>query len=116
VVPEQRYAGGWRPSRRSAAGLGSPGTTEVGATQRRALTGGAAGLGSVGGFYPRGADPLEVDDRVLYRRPDARPDTMPDRPREPVQPELVDGVPVYRIYRPRPVRPIYPYGGNGRAD
>jgi hypothetical protein len=116
VVPEQRYAGGWRPSRRSAAGLGSSGTGEVGATQRRALTGGAAGLGGVGGFYPRGADPLEVDDRVLYRRPDARPDTMPDRPREPVQPELVDGVPVYRIYRPRPVRPIYPYGGNGRAD
>ncbi|WP_051580718.1 hypothetical protein [Pseudonocardia acaciae] len=116
VVPEQRYAGGWRPSRRSSDEVGSGGGSgELGPTQRRALTGGTSGLGAVGGFGPYGADPGEVDDRVIYRRPDARPDTMPDRPREPVQPELVDGVPVYRIYRPRPVQPIYPYGGNGRA-
>jgi hypothetical protein len=43
------------------------------------------------------SEPAEVDDRTIYRRPDA----VTRRPgaRE-VQPEIVDGVPVYRIYRP----------------
>jgi hypothetical protein len=43
------------------------------------------------------SEPAEVDDRTIYRRPDA----VSRRPgaRE-VQPEIVDGVPVYRIYRP----------------
>jgi len=52
----------------------------------------------------RWADPGEIDDRVIYRRPDA----VPLRPGgvRPVMPELVDGVPVYRIYRPR-ARPAY---------
>ena len=112
VVPEQRYAGGWRPSERGGQ-LDGPGAPAIGSVgSRRALGGGGGGLGVGGGFRPGGAEPGEVDERVIYRRPDA----LPDRPRrQPVQPELVDGVPVYRIYRPRPVQPIYPSGG-GRGD
>jgi hypothetical protein len=51
---------------------------------------------------PRWDDPDAVDDRTIYRRPDA----VPLRPGgvRPVQPEIVEGVPVYRIYRPRPAR------------
>ncbi|HEY2205448.1 MAG TPA: hypothetical protein VGH99_13335 [Pseudonocardia sp.] len=107
VVGDQRYAGGWRPARRTE--VDAPGSTAVGTTAtRRALAGGPGGLGAVGNPFPRGAEPGEVDERVIYRRPDA----VPEQPRrEPVAPELVDGVPVYRIYRPRPVQPIHPYGG-----
>lgn len=45
-----------------------------------------------------GADPVEIDERVLYRRPDA----VPPRPGDvrPAPAELIDGEPVYRIYRP----------------
>jgi hypothetical protein len=55
----------------------------------------------------------EVDDRVIYRRPDA----VPLRPGgvRPVQAEIVDGVPVYRIYRPRSDQTAFSSGG-GRAD
>jgi hypothetical protein len=112
VVPEQRYAGGWRASDRGNQldGPGGPAVSSVGS--RRALGSGGGGLGAVGGYRPGGGEPGEVDDRVIYRRPDA----PVDRPRrQPVAPELIDGVPVYRIYRPRPVQPIYPSGG-GRAD
>jgi hypothetical protein len=106
VVPEQRYAGGWRPSDRT----GAAGTQAVGPGGRRALGPAGEGSGAVGGGHrPRGGEPSEVDDRVIYRRPDARPDEW--RRREPVAPELVDGVPVYRIYRPRPTQPSFPYGG-----
>ncbi len=51
---------------------------------------------------------------MIYRRPDA----VPLRPggARPVQAELVDGVPVYRIYRPRPTQVAYGPGGSGRAD
>jgi hypothetical protein len=54
-----------------------------------------------------------VDDRSLYRRPDA----VPLRPgaARPVQAEIVDGVPVYRIYRPRSAYDSVGNGG-GRAD
>ena len=60
---------------------------------------------------PRWGDTGEVDDRVIYRRPDA----VPLRPGavRPVQAEIVDGVPVYRIYRPRSTPVSY---GDGRAD
>ena len=49
---------------------------------------------------------------MLYRRSEG----VPMRPggARPVQPELVDGVPVYRIYRPRTARPAWT--GYGRAD
>ncbi|MDT7678890.1 MAG: hypothetical protein QOD82_6792, partial [Pseudonocardiales bacterium] len=111
VVPEQRYAGGWRASDRGNQLDGSGGRAVSSVGSRRAL-GGGGGMGVAGGFRPGGGEPGEVDDRVIYRRADA----PVDRPRrQPVAPELVDGVPVYRIYRPRPIQPIYPSGG-GRAD
>ncbi|MDT7599159.1 MAG: hypothetical protein QOK26_1236, partial [Pseudonocardiales bacterium] len=111
VVPEQRYAGGWRASDRGNQLDGSGGRAVSSVGSRRAL-GGGGGMGAAGGFRPGGGEPGEVDDRVIYRRPDA----PVDRPRrQPVAPELIDGVPVYRIYRPRPIQPIYPSGG-GRAD
>jgi hypothetical protein len=121
VVPERGYAGGWRPGDRPD---GRPGELDPAAegslagAPRRALAGGSAPLGATGGYhpsggYPGGADPGLVDESVFYRRPDARLDGLAERARrQPVQPELVDGVPVYRIYRPRPVRPIYPYGSD----
>jgi hypothetical protein len=105
VLPEQRYAGGWRPGDRPDTGeLDGPGRPRLdAAAERRALPGGSSRMGAVGGGYAPGgypgrADPSVIDDSALYRRPDA----LPERPRnEPVQPELIDGVPVYRIYRPR---------------
>lgn len=89
----------------------APQTALVPSARRPALPSG--GGGGPAGFAGAGPyDPTEVDDRVIYRRPDA----VPLRPggARPVQAELVDGVPVYRIYRPRP-QPVYtpaPY----RAD
>jgi hypothetical protein len=69
--------------------------------------------GVADGDLPGWADAGEVDDRVIYRRPDA----VPLRPGgvRPVQAAIVDGVPVYRIYRPRPDASYSP-GGVGRAD
>ena len=65
------------------------------------------------GGMPSWGDSGEMDDRVIYRRPDA----VPLRPgaARPVQAEIVDGVPVYRIYRPRSDRTAFSSGG-GRAD
>lgn len=106
-VSEQGYAGGWRPRRTAVPGA-DPG--QLSAAQRRAITAGGGGLGAMGAGRPYGypgghsGEPGEHDERVIYRRSDA----VPERPRErPVQPELVDGVPVYRIYRPRPTQPTY---------
>jgi hypothetical protein len=67
--------------------------------------------GGAGG--PGWGDAGEVDDSVIYRRADS----VPLRPgaARPVQPELVDGVPVYRIYRPRQSVPVYDAGPR-RAD
>ena len=55
-----------------------------------------------GARRPLWDEPDVVDDRTIYRRPDA----VPLRPggARPVQAEIVDGVPVYRIYRPRHAR------------
>ena len=83
----------------------------VSGARRQALPAGSGGVGS-GAGRPSWADPGEVDDRAIYRRSD----DVPLRPGgvRPVQPEIVDGVPVYRIYRPRPAQPAYgPRGGNG---
>ncbi|MGH3614749.1 MAG: hypothetical protein ACRDRK_19595, partial [Pseudonocardia sp.] len=80
--------------------------------RRPALPVGSGGVGAERST-PGWSDPGEVDDRVIYRRADA----VPLRPggARPVQAELVDGVPVYRIYRPRGTQPVYP-NGSGRAD
>lgn len=77
--------------------LGHGGTVVAAGTQRPvALPPGssAADTWTAGGW----SDVGEVDDRVIYRRPDA----VPLRPggARVVSPEIVDGVPVYRIYRP----------------
>jgi hypothetical protein len=76
--------------------------TLVPAARRPALPAGGSGTGGGGRRMPRWDDPDAVDDRTIYRRPDA----VPLRPGgvRPVQPEIVEGVPVYRIYRPRPAR------------
>jgi hypothetical protein len=65
------------------------------------------------GGMPSWNDSGDVDDRVIYRRPDA----VPMRPGDvrPVQAEIVDGVPVYRIYRPRAEQTVF-FPGGGRAD
>jgi hypothetical protein len=120
------YSGGVRPESEPGARVTATATrvprqrteVEVPATpvpvsgaRRPALPAGASGVGG-GTSPPSWADPGEVDDRVIYRRPDS----VPLRPggARPVQAELVDGVPVYRIYRPRPAQPAYgPRGGSG---
>ena len=131
---ERRTAGGGvggyerRPSRGGAdRGAGVPGrsgparcrgdarrsrrrrSASIPAARRRALPGGPNGVGATAGG-PRWADPGEIDDRVIYRRPDA----VPLRPGgvRPVVPELVDGVPVYRIYRSNRNRPAYSGSGS----
>lgn len=123
------FAGGGRPEaeapmrvRATAERIARPRTeieapstpTFVPAARRPALPSGGGGIGD-GGSTPRWAEPGEVDDRTIYRRPDS----VPMRPgaARPVQAEIVDGVPVYRIYRP-PSRsyPVYDRTGGGRAD
>ena len=78
------------------------------AVRRPALPAGPNGIGTRPPT-PSWADPSEVDDRVIYRRPDA----VPLRPggARPVAAELVDGAPIYRIYRPNRTRPAYSGGG-----
>jgi hypothetical protein len=122
------YPGGGRPEAEPGARLVPP-TAEGPATRRReaepapsllvpaarrpALPSGSDGVRGREG-RPSWSDSGEVDDRVIYRRPDA----VPLRPGDvrPVQPEIVEGVPVYRIYRPRPTQVAYGPGGSGRAD
>jgi hypothetical protein len=89
-----------------------PSPVLVPAARRPALPSSPHERTTSGGMPSRG-DSGEVDDRVIYRRPDA----VPLRPGgvRPVQAEIVDGVPVYRIYRPRPDQTAYSPGG-GRAD
>jgi hypothetical protein len=87
----------------AAAVEAPPQPTLVPAARRAALPAGAGGAGvGAGRRPPLWDEPDVVDDRTIYRRPDA----VPLRPGgvRPVQAEIVDGVPVYRIYRPRPVR------------
>ncbi|MHA6797128.1 hypothetical protein ACVGVM_26980 [Pseudonocardia bannensis] len=95
---------GARVPRRRTEVEAQPSAALIPAARRPALPAGAGGVGA-GAGEPRWADPGEVDERVIYRRPDA----VPLRPggERPVQPELVDGVPVYRIYRPRTAQPAY---------
>jgi hypothetical protein len=46
----------------------------------------------VSGGRPGRRDPGEIDERVIYRRS--------EEAARPVEPEVVDGETVYRIYRP----------------
>jgi hypothetical protein len=82
-------------------------------TARRAALPAPPDDGVTTGGLPNWNDSSDVDDRVIYRRPDA----VPLRPGgvRPVQAEIVDGVPVYRIYRPHPEQTAY-FSGGGRAD
>ncbi len=119
------YSGGARPESEPGARVSATATrvarprTEVEApvpvavsgARRPALPAGSGGVGADGG-RPTWGEPTEADDRAIYRRDDS----VPLRPgaTRPVQAELVDGVPVYRIYRPRPAQPAYgPRGGSG---
>lgn len=94
-IPAQATANPVR-RRRTEIETASPGAL-VPAPRRPALPPGADGIGRDPG-RPSWADPGEVDDRIIYRRPDA----VPLRPgtAAPVEAELLDGEPVYRIYRP----------------
>ena len=98
---------GPRTARRRGESDGAGYVAAVPAARRAALPTGASGVGSTAGG-PRWADPGEVDDRGIYRRPDA----VPLRPggARPITPEIVEGVPVYRIYRPGRTRPAYSGG------
>ncbi|GEL19997.1 hypothetical protein [Pseudonocardia asaccharolytica] len=81
----------------------APAPQAMGSARRAALPSGPSGSGG-GTTFPGRTEPGEVDERVIYRRSDA----VPLRPgARPVQPELVDGVPVYRIYRPRTAQRAY---------
>ncbi len=74
------------------------------AAERRALPAGPGPIRTTAGTWPSWSDPGDADDRVLYRRPE---DVAARAASRPIQPELVDGVPVYRIYRPRARQPAY---------
>jgi len=100
-------AGPRAPRRR--AEVEHPDTVSIPAARRPALPAGPDGIGVSAGRPPGWSDPGEIDERVIYRRPDA----VPLRPGgvRPVTAELVDNVPVYRIYRPGRARPVYSGGG-----
>ncbi|WP_300015021.1 hypothetical protein [Pseudonocardia sp.] len=102
------------PARREVEAPAAP--TPVSSARRPALPrGGGSGVGAAAA-PPSWSDPGEIDDRTIYRRADA----IPRRPgaARPVEAEIVDGAPVYRIYRPRPAfdGPVYDRTGGGRAD
>jgi hypothetical protein len=114
VRPEAETAAGpgarpWR--RRPQAELPESGRdARIAEARRGQLPVGTSGRPDAG--FPGRTDPGEVDDRSIYRRDDAGP-RRPGDP-APVTPELVDGVPVYKIYRPRAARTDDRWGG--RAD
>ncbi|SHK82363.1 hypothetical protein SAMN05443637_112206 [Pseudonocardia thermophila] len=83
----------------------------VPAARRAALPAGSGSSPRPAPASPTWEDPGEIDDRTIYRRPDA----VPLRPggARPVDAEIVDGVPVYRIYRPRPSQQVYTPRGAG---
>jgi len=71
---------------------------------RRALPEAVDGLGEA--VTAGWNDPADSDDRVIYRPADAVP-VRPGASPRPVHAEMVDGVPVYRIYRPPSPSPVY---------
>jgi hypothetical protein len=80
----------------------------VPAARRPALPPGGGSGAATGASPPSWSDPGEIDERVIYRRPDA----VPLRPggARPVEAEIVDGTPVYRIYRSRSPQTVYTPG------
>jgi hypothetical protein len=108
VVAQAWPAGAGPRTARRRTEVEGGGYANIPAARRAALPAGSDGLGVAATGLPRWTDPSEVDERVIYRRPDAVP-LRPGRAR-PVAPELVDGVPVYRIYRPGRTRPAYSGG------
>jgi hypothetical protein len=108
VVAQAWPAGAGARTVRRRTELEPAAQASISAARRPALPAGPNGIGT-GPPTPSWADPGEVDDRVIYRRPDAVP-LRPGRAR-PVAAELVDGAPVYRIYRPNRTRPAYSGGG-----
>ena len=116
-VPAQPAGPGARQWRRRAQAERTdvgPRTSSIADPRRGALPVGAAGRPNAGSGTPGRTDPGEVDDRSIYRRPDATPRRGGDP--VPVQPELIDGVPVYRIYRPRAARAADGSTWSRRAD
>ena len=105
-IPAQAVATAVRRRSRPAP---DPARLPLSAPQRPALPAGPDGFELDPGL-PHwsdrdGLEPGEIDDRVLYRRPDA----LPLRPggARPAPAELVDGETVYRIYRPSARRTAY---------
>jgi hypothetical protein len=105
-IPAQAVATAVRRRSRPAP---DPARLPLSAPRRPALPAGPDGFGLDPGLPHRsdrdGQEPVEIDDRVLYRRPDA----LPLRPggARPAPAELVDGETVYRIYRPSSRRTAY---------
>jgi hypothetical protein len=64
----------------------------VAPAQRSALPAAGGATPAVSGGRPGRRDPGEIDERVIYRRS--------EEAARPVEPEVVDGETVYRIYRP----------------
>ena len=108
VVAQAWPAGAGARTVRRRTELEPAGQVSIPAARRPALPAGPNGIGTRPPT-PSWADPSEIDDRVIYRRPDA----VPLRPggARPVAAELVDGAPIYRIYRPNRTRPAYSGGG-----
>ncbi|GAA1879529.1 hypothetical protein GCM10009836_71130 [Pseudonocardia ailaonensis] len=104
VRPEAEYATyqatataagpGARTPRRRAEVAG--GSASIPAARRPALPAGGSTAAAASGGIPSRSDPGEIDERVIYRRADS----APSRPVRRVNAELVDGEPIYRIYRP----------------
>jgi hypothetical protein len=86
---------GARTPRRHAEVTGTGGAA-IPAARRPALAAGGSSTPAARGAGPARPDPSEIDERVIYRR-SAGARAVEARP---VDAELVDGVPVYRIYRP----------------
>jgi hypothetical protein len=92
------------PAAALAGGAAASTSGSIPAAERRALPAGPGPIRTTPASWPSWSDPGDADDRVIYRRPE---DVAARAASRPIQPELVDGTPVYRIYRPRARQPAY---------